>query len=279
MGSGMAGRLLSAGFPLSVYNRNPEKARPFADAGAHLAISPKEAAARSEIIISMVADDVASRQVWLGENGALSGTHPGSVLIESSTLTVGWIKQLASAAEKRGCELLDAPVTGTKPHAESGQLLFLVGGSAKPLEIARPVLSALGRDVVHLGPVGSGALMKLINNFLAAVHTVSFGEALALIQSGGLDPKKAIPVLTEGVPGSPMVKRVAARVESGDFTPHFFMRLMAKDVSYALQEARERNVDLKTASAAFDVLAQAIAKGFGEQDFTAVVQSLQRGKE
>ena len=148
-------------------------------------------------------------------------------------------------------------MTGTKPHAESGQLLFLVGGSAKPLEIARPVLSALGRDVVHLGPVGSGALMKLINNFLAAVHTVSFGEALALIQSSGLDPKKAVPVLTEGVPGSPMVKRVAARVESGDFTPHFFMRLMAKDVSYALQEARERNVDLKTASAAFDVLAQA----------------------
>jgi len=279
MGSGMAGRLLSAGFSLSVYNRNPEKARPFADAGAHLAISPKEAAARSEIVISMVADDVASRQVWLGENGALSGTHPGSVLIESSTLTVGWIKQLASAAEKRGCELLDAPVTGTKPHAESGQLLFLVGGSAKSLEIARPVLSALGRDVVHLGPVGSGALMKLINNFLAAVHTVSFGEALALIQSSGLDPKKAIPVLTEGVPGSPMVKRVAARIESGDFTPHFFLRLMAKDVGYALQEARERNMDLKTASAAFDVLAQAIAKGFGEQDFTAVVQSLQRGKE
>src|SRR5437764_232884 len=117
MGSGMAGRLLSAGFPLSVYNRNPEKAHPFADAGAHLAISPKEAAARSEIIISMVADDVASRQVWLGENGALSGARPGSVLIESSTLTVAWIKQLASAAEKRHCELLDAPVTGTKRHA------------------------------------------------------------------------------------------------------------------------------------------------------------------
>jgi 3-hydroxyisobutyrate dehydrogenase len=279
MGSGMSGRLLSAGFPVSVYNRNREKARPFADAGAHLAISPKEAAARSEIVISMVADDVASRQVWLGENGALSGARSGSVLIESSTLTVGWIKQLASAAKERGCELLDAPVTGTKPHAESGQLLFLVGGSTRSLEIAKPVLSVLGRDVVHLGPVGSGALMKLINNFLAAVHTVSFGEALALIQSSGLDPKKAIPVLTEGVPGSPMVKRVAARIESGDFTPHFFMRLMAKDVGYALQEARERNVDLKTASAAFDVLAQAIAIGFGEQDFTAVVQSLQRGKE
>jgi 3-hydroxyisobutyrate dehydrogenase len=278
MGSGMAGRLLSAGFPLSVYSRNHERAHPFVDGGAHLATSPQEAASRSDIIISMVADDIASRAVWLGENGSLSGARPGSVLIESSTLTVAWIKQLASAAGQCGCELLDAPVTGTKPHAESGQLLFLVGGSTKALETAKPVLSVLGRDVIHLGPVGSGALMKLINNFLAAVHTVSFGEALALIQAGGLDLHKAIPILTEGVPGSPMVKRVAARIESGDFTPHFFMRLMAKDVGYALQEARERNVDLKTASTALDVLKQAIANGFGDKDFTAVVQALQPGK-
>lgn len=279
MGSGMVGRLLAAGFPLSVYNRNREKARPFVDAGAYLASSPREAASKSEIIISMVADDVASRDIWLGENGALSGARPGSVLIESSTLTVGWIRELAAAAEERACELLDAPVTGTKPHAESGELLFLAGGSANALDVAKPVLSVLGRDVIHLGPVGSGALMKLINNFLAAVHTVSFGEALALIQAGGLDQHKAIPILTEGVPGSPMVKRVAARIESGDFTPHFFMRLMSKDVGYALHEAGERNVELKTASAALDVLKQAIADGFGEKDFTAVVQALQRRKE
>ena len=279
MGSGMAGRVQSAGFPLSVYNRNPEKARPFGDHGAHVANSPREAASRAEIVISMVADDNASRQTWLGEHGALAGANRGSVLIESSTLTVGWIKKLASAASQRGCELLDAPVTGTKPHAESGQLLFLVGGSAQALDFAKPVLSVLGRDLVHLGPVGSGALMKLINNFLAAVHTVSFGEALAMIEAGGLDPKKAISILAEGVPGSPMVKRVVARIESGDFSPHFFMRLMAKDVSYALQEARERGVDLKTASAALDVLEQSIANGLGEKDFTAVVQSFERGKK
>jgi 3-hydroxyisobutyrate dehydrogenase len=278
MGSGMAGRLLSTGFPISVYNRNREKARPFVHGGAHLANSPREAASRADIVISMVADDIASRGIWLGENGAVAGAIPGSVLIESSTLTVGWIKELAAAASKSGCELLDAPVTGTKPHAESGQLLFLIGGSAKALETAKPVLSVLGRDVVHLGPVGSGALMKLINNFLAAVHTVSFGEALALIQAGGLDSQKAIPILTEGVPGSPMVKRVAARIESGDFTPHFFMRLMAKDVGYALEEARKRNVDLRTASTALDVLKKAIADDFGDKDFTAVVQAIQQRK-
>src|SRR5437879_5900806 len=133
MGSGMAGRLLGTDFPLSIYNRSREKTKPFADAGAYLASSPREAAARAGIVISMVADDVASRRVWLGEDGALAGALPGTVLIESSTLTLGWIKELASTAAQRGCDLLDAPVTGSKPHAESGELLFLVGGSEKAL--------------------------------------------------------------------------------------------------------------------------------------------------
>jgi len=274
MGSGMTARLLSAGFSVSIYNRSRDKARPLADRGAFLAGRPREAAERSEVVLSMVADDAASRGVWLGEDGALAGSSRNSVLIESSTLSVGWVKELAAAAENRGCEFLDAPVTGTKPHAESGQLLFLVGGPSAALEKARPVLSVLGRDVVYLGPNGSGALMKLINNFLAAVQAVSFGEALALIRAGGLDYEKAVSILTEGVPGSPMVKRVATRAASGDFSPHFFLRLMAKDVGYAIQEARQRNLSLPTAAAALAVFQQAIANGYGEQDFTAVIESL-----
>src|SRR5215813_13803012 len=157
MGSGMAGRVLDAGFPLSVYNRNPEKARPFMDKCAQLAKSPREAVSQADVVISMIADDVASREVWLGEGGALTAAMRGSVLIESSTLTVGWVEQLASEAAKHGCEFLDAPVTGTKPHAESGQLLFLAGGSAHAIESAHPVFSVLGRDAIHLGPAGSGA--------------------------------------------------------------------------------------------------------------------------
>ena len=274
MGSGMASRLLANNFPLSIYNRSREKASQFARAGAFLASSPREAAARAEIVISMVADDVASRAVWLGENGALSGAATGSVLIESSTLTVGWIKELASAAAQRGCELLDAPVTGSKPHAESGELLFLVGGSQRALDAARPVLSVLGRDVVHLGANGSGSLMKLINNSLAAVQTASFGEALALIRAGGLNPEKAIGILTDGVPGSPMVKRVAARAASGDFTPHFLLRLMAKDISYALEEAGQRQVSLQTAATTLAIFRQAIVDGYGEKDFSAIIESL-----
>src|SRR5207244_3931896 len=114
-------------------------------------------------VVSMVADDDASRGLWLGENGALAGIAPGAVLIESSTLSVGWIGELASAAIARGCELLDAPVTGSKPHAASGELCFLVGGSAMALDKANPVLATMSRAIVHLGPTGSGALLKLVN--------------------------------------------------------------------------------------------------------------------
>ena len=202
MGSGMANRLLSAGFPLAVYNRNREKCIPFADAGAFIASSPREAASRSQIVLSMVGDDAASREIWLGKNGALQGASQDSILIESSTLSGDWIAELACKASERGCRFLDAPVTGTKPHAASGELVFLVGGSPQALNAARPVLSVLGRDVLHLGPVGTGTVMKLINNFVCGVQAASFAEALSMIDAGELDRSTAVSVLTGGAPGS-----------------------------------------------------------------------------
>jgi 3-hydroxyisobutyrate dehydrogenase len=276
MGSGMARRLLSANFPLAVYNRNREKCIPFAADGAFLAASPREAASRSQIILSMVADDDASRNVWLGESGALAGTSPSSVLIECSTLSIGWVKELETAAAQRGCEFLDAPVTGTKPHAASGELLFLVGGSADALDAARPVLSVLGRDVVHLGPTGSGALMKLINNFLCGVQAASFAEALSLIDAGKLDRVRAVSILTAGAPGSGILKRMAERVAANDFNPNFALRWMAKDLAYAINAASGNGLSLQTGSGALSVFQNAIADGHGDEDFSAVTKSPKR---
>jgi 3-hydroxyisobutyrate dehydrogenase len=273
MGSGMANRLLSANFTLAVYNRNREKCISFARAGAFVADSPRQAASRSQIILSMVADDAASRDVWLGEEGALKGAPAGSVLIESSTLSGDWIQELASKAAEHGCQFLDAPVTGTKPHAASGELLFLVGGSAEALDAARPVFSVLGRDVVHLGPTGSGALMKLVNNFVCGVQAASFAEAVSLVDAGGLDRAKAMSILTGGAPGSGIVKRVAERIAANDFTPNFALRWMAKDISYALRDASTKGISLQTAAAALAVFQQAIAEGHGDEDFSAVSKS------
>jgi 3-hydroxyisobutyrate dehydrogenase len=273
MGSGMAGRLLGANFPLTVYNRNREKCLPFSGTAAFVAASPREAASRAQIILSMVSEDGASRNVWLGENGALSGASPGSILIECSTLSLGWIQELAAEAAKRDCRFLDAPVTGTKPHAASGELLFLVGGSADALDIARPVFSVLGRDSIHLGATGSGALMKLINNFVCGVQAASFAEAVSLVHAGGLDSTKAISILTGGAPGSGILKRMAERMAANDFTPNFALRWMAKDLAYAVEGGAGKAVSLETASAALSVFQRAIAEGHGDEDFSAVAKS------
>ena len=270
MGSGIAHRLLSANFPLTVYNRNREKSIPFGDGGAFVAASPREAASRSEIVLSMVGDDVASRDIWLGENGALAAARANAVLIESSTLSGDWIQELASKAAERGCRFLDAPVTGTKPHAASGELVFMVGGSADALDAARPVFSVLGRDVVHLGPVGSGSLMKLINNFVCGVQAASFAEAVSMIDAGDLDRAKAVSILTGGAPGSGIVKRIADRVAADDFTPNFALRWMAKDIAYAQGDASKKGISLQTAAAALSVFQRAIAEGYGDEDFSAV---------
>lgn len=270
MGSGMARRLLSANFPLTVFNRNQEKCAEFAANGAFAAATPREAASRSQVVLSMVANDEASRDIWLGENGAMAGATPGSLLIESSTLSSNWIRELAAKASQHGCQFLDAPVTGTKPHAASGELLFLVGGSADAVAAAQPIFSVLGRETTHLGPTGSGSLMKLINNFVCGVQAASFAEALSFIESAGLDRAKALSILTGGAPGSGIVKRIAERVSANDFTPNFLLRWMAKDLSYALKEAAEKGVSLETAAAALSRFQEAIAEGYGDEDFSAI---------
>lgn len=276
MGAGMAGRLLSAGFPLTVYNRSLAKTEPFSRSGAFAASMPREAASRADVVMSMVADDTASRDVWLGEDGALAGAKGGAVLIESSTLSVGWVKELAAAAEQTGCGFLDAPVTGTKPHAASGELLFLVGGPVDVLESVRPVLSVMSREVIHLGPLGSGAMMKLVNNFVCGVQAASFAEGLALVNAAGLDQAKAVRILTEGAPGSGIVKRVAAQlgIEGGD--PNFAVRLMAKDLSYAVNEAAGKGIQLQTGASALEIFKQAVSSGHGDEDFSSVTKVFTR---
>jgi len=278
MGSGMARRLLVQGFPLSVFNRDPEKSKPFAAEGARAAGSPREAAAQADVILSMVADDHASRAIWLGENGALAAARPATVCIECSTVSLHWVGELAAAAAARGCAFLDAPVTGSKTHAAAGELTFLVGGDSNALEKARPVLSAMSKAVVHLGPAGSGAMIKLINNFLCGVQVASLAEAVAWIERSGLDRAKALDILTNGAPGSPLVKTVAARMSAPEAAPNFRLRLLAKDLAYAIAEGGKLSVDLMTAAAALERLQGAVALGHGEKDMAAVMEPLrQRG--
>ena len=277
MGAGMAGRLAGAGFPLAVYNRDAAKARQLEARGARVAATPAEAACGADLIFSMVADDSAARAVWLGESGGLAAAERGAVLVECSTVSVKWIREFEAAAQARGAGLavLDAPVTGSRPHAAAGELTFLVGGPAEALAKARPALEVMGRAVLPVGPTGSGARLKLINNFLCGVQVAAFAEALVMIERGGLDRREALGVLTGGAPGSPLVRAMAERMSATSLVePQFHLALMAKDLAYARAEAAAAGLELRTAGAALERFAAAVAAGLGSRDLSAVVECL-----
>jgi 3-hydroxyisobutyrate dehydrogenase len=277
MGSGMAGRLLGAGARLSVFNRSPERTAPLAARGAIAAATPRDAASESDIVFSMVADDAASQDIWDGGSGALAGVRPGTVVVECSTVTVNRITELAESAARIGCELIDAPVTGSKMQAAGGELAFLVGGSEQGVARIRPALDVMGKTVVHLGPVGSGALVKLINNFLAGVQAASLAEAIAIIERSSLDRVQTIGAIVNGSPGSPVMKTLASRILADDFSPNFYLRLLAKDLGYAIGEGESRGVPMSMASAALGLLQASIARGDGDKDMAAVVQQFREG--
>ena len=274
MGAGMASNLLKAGFSLAVYNRTPAKAQALVSAGARLALTPANAAKGASIIIGMLADDAASREVWTGKDGALGGISQGTILIESSTVSPAWIAELAGLAAKHGAELLDAPVTGSRIQAETGQLTFLVGGSEKALKAATPALQSMSKQIVLLGPVGSGAEMKLINNFLCGVQVASLAEGLTWIERSGLNREQELSVLKSGAPGSPLLSTISERMVNQDYAVNFLLRLMTKDLAYAHAEAANCGVDLATAGVARGLFESAIASGFGEEDMAAVIEPL-----
>ncbi len=275
MGGGMANRLLAAGFPVTVWNRSPDRADALRARGATVARSPREAASGADVVISMVADDGAARAVWMEAGGAIGGARQGAVLIDASTVSPGWIAELGTAGTACGCEVLDAPVTGSRTQAASGELLFLVGGDASTLERARPVLAAMSRDILHLGPLGSGARLKLINNFICGVQAAALAEGLALVEKSGLDLNAALTVLQNGAPGSPLVKAVSTRMASRDYTVFFKLALMRKDLDYAIAEAARHGLDLTTAENARALFDRAIDR-WGESDFSAVIETLRK---
>jgi 3-hydroxyisobutyrate dehydrogenase len=274
MGGGMAANLLKAGFPLTVYNRSAAKAQALVNGGARLALTPADAVRGASIVISMLADDQASREVWLGRSGALAAAAQGTILIESSTVSPAWIAELAEQAAQRGVEFLDAPVTGSRIQAATGQLSFLVGGSERALATATPVLQAMSKEILHLGPVGSGAKLKLINNFLCGVQIASLAESLAWIERSGLDREKALAFLKTGAGGSPVIGAVSARMVSQIYGVNFLLRLMAKDLRYAETEAARCDIELTMAETARKLFEVAVAHGFGEEDMASVIEPL-----
>jgi 3-hydroxyisobutyrate dehydrogenase len=270
MGSAMAQNLLKAGFAVIVYNRTRDRALPLQDSGAEIADTPAAAAKRADVVFTMVTDDRASRSVWLGDKGILAGTQPQAILIESSTVSPSWIRELSDLAS--GLRLLDAPVAGSKPQAIAKELMFLVGGDRETVAEAQPIFLAMGKSAVHFGEIGSGSLMKLISNLMIGVQVATLAEALNFAQSSGLDMAQVLPALSNGSGGSPVVRGKAAQISDRDFTPNFALHLLHKDLGYALEEAGKHNAPLPTTAIAREFYRMAMMQGLGDLDFAAIAQ-------
>src|SRR6266403_1852537 len=219
MGHGMAGRYLDAGFEVAVWNRSKAKADDLIARGARSAQNPAEAANGADAVVTMVADDAASRAVWLGKNGAASTAKPGALAIECSTVSYQHALDLARELRRRGLIYIDSPVTGLPDAAASGKLTLLVGAEPEDLERARPFLAPLSTVIRHFGAVGSGTVYKLINNLMGAIQIAGIAEGLAIAEQAGLDMTLVLEAIETGVAASPQVirhsKRMAARNFSG----------------------------------------------------------------
>jgi 3-hydroxyisobutyrate dehydrogenase-like beta-hydroxyacid dehydrogenase len=235
MGHGMAGRYLDAGFEVAVWNRSKVKADDLIARGARWARSPADAANGADAIVTMVADDTASRAVWLGEDGAALRAKPGALAIECSTVSYQHALDLARELRGRGLVYVDCPVTGLPDAAANGKLTLLVGAEAEDLERARPFLVPLSTMIRHFGAVGSGTVYKLINNLMGAIQIAGIAEGLAIAEQAGLDMKLVLEAILSGVAASPQVIRHSSRMVERNFSgATFTSALRHKDATYAV---------------------------------------------
>jgi 3-hydroxyisobutyrate dehydrogenase-like beta-hydroxyacid dehydrogenase len=272
MGEPMAGRLLEAGHDLVVWNRTPERADALVERGARRAESPADAAAGAEAVFTMLSTPDALEAVVFGDGaGLVEGFAPGTILVEASTVGPHAVRAVADRLPD-GVDMLDAPVLGSVPQATDGTLRVFVGGSEDVVERWRPVLEQFGR-VLHLGPLGAGASMKLVANSCLGALMTALGEALALADSFGLDQAVVLDVLSESPIGA-TTKSKRSRVESGEYPPNFTLGLAAKDLRLVTEAAERSGVDAKVAAAARAHFDAAAGAGLGELDYSAVIAHL-----
>lgn len=275
MGNPMTRRLLDGGYVVTVWNRTAEKAKPLLEAGARWAGSPKEVAANSDMVITMVADSHASEEVICGASGLLEGAHPGLVLIDMSSVDPDTARSIAQQARAVGVEMLDAPVTGSTGPAAEGTLGIMAGGEKEVLDRCRPVLQRLGTKIVYAGPSGAGATLKIINNLLLNAAIEAACEALVLAAKVGIDPALVIDITSVGGARTFAMQSRGPRILARDFTPRSSVNTQYKDLTNAVRLAEQAKVPLPITTVVREVYQAARAKGMGELDSAAIVTVLE----
>ena len=294
MGSRMAANVAGAGFPVTVWTHTPGKAARWASEHGAVAVdTPAEVARASDIVVSMVVDGAQVASVLLGDAGAardgdgtpqshagapsgegvVHGAHPGLLCVDMSTIAPADTRRIGAALSERGVRLLDAPVTGSAPRAQAGTLTIMVGGEAEDFARAKPLLEAMGRVIVHVGALGQGEMLKLINNAVGAANAAALAEALLLAHATGLDLDAFAEVLASGSGGSAQLELKAGAMRAHDYTPLFKTEHMLKDVRLCLEEAQAAGMPFPAAAHARDLLAATVGRGHGAEDYAAIVEA------
>jgi 3-hydroxyisobutyrate dehydrogenase-like beta-hydroxyacid dehydrogenase len=277
MGARMAANVRRAGFELTVWNRTRAKAESWArEHDAAVADDPAALGRASDVVVTMVVDAAQVESVLLGEHGVAEGAPEGLLCVDMSTIGPLAATQIGRALWERGIHFLDAPVTGSSPKAEDATLTIMVGGEEADFTRAKPVLDAMGELIVHVGALGHGQTVKVINNAVAAVNTAVVGEALLAAKRAGVDLDALIEVMHAGSGGSPMLDLKAGPMREHDYTTLFKLAHMLKDLRLCREAAETDGVRMEFAVLVEEVLRQADERGLGERDFAALIEVLEQ---
>jgi 3-hydroxyisobutyrate dehydrogenase len=277
MGSRMAANLHDKGFELTVWNRTESVATEFAEKrpGVRVAQTPGEAGEGAELVLTMVVDGSQVEALLLGAEGAANTAPAGALFVDCSTIGPAEALRIGGALSERGFGFLDAPVTGSKPRAESGELLIMVGGPRDAFDRALPVFEAMGTTIVYAGGSGQGQTVKVISNCVSASNACALGQALLVGDKLGVDMDALVAVMAGGSAASTMLTLKAGPMREHDYDPLFKLDHMLKDVRFCLETAAAAGAEFPFAEQTAEVMAQASDRGFGEQDFAAMIEVLE----
>lgn len=279
MGKPMAMNLLKTGYPVTVWNKTRRKMKEPADRGAARAKSPKEVAENSDVIITMVSDPLALKEVVLGKEGIIRGVNKGAVLIDMSTIAPSFIRDVAERLKKKGVEMLDAPVSGSVPAAEAGTLCIMAGGKKEVFESHLRILKIMGKKVFYIGRIGMGSYMKLVVNLIAAIINQSMAEGLVLGTKAGISPDLLLEVLGAGAGKAALIEVKGPAILKRNFKTNFALKHMVKDLGLILSAGEELRVPLPLTGRAKEIYERALQKGLGEKDFCAIINYIEEMAE
>jgi len=272
MGKPMAMNLLKAGYELTVYDIRPEPVKEIVAAGAKEGKSSKDVAAQSEVVITMLPNSPDVKKAVLGENGVLAGAKAGMILIDMSSIAPLVSKEVAAEAEKKGVEMLDAPVSGGEPKAKDGTLSIMVGGKKEVFKQVEDILKVMGASAVLVGDIGSGNTTKLANQIIVALNIAAMSEAMVLATKAGVDPERVFQAIRGGLAGSTVLNAKMPLVLDGNFKPGFRIELHIKDLANALDTAHEIGVPVPLTSGVMEIMQALKVDGKGSNDHGGIIQ-------